>query len=284
MKFCVFTDLHYDVIPDGDRRVRELLEHCLAQHVEFIVELGDLCHPTRENRKLMNQFQESGLQCYFSMGNHSTDFCSQQEVLDFLGLKKANYTVIRNLVKFIFLHAQETPEGPLLPENQLQWLERELESEHYFVICTHQSLCNDFITAKGKARGILNKEDVRILLERCNHRKKRVLLCINGHEHGSDLKFIGGIPYYTLNAASYFWQNIREIYPYSSDIHKRYPYLKNMVLYQEPLHSIITIGQGGCITIQGMEGHYKTVGPMEIGMEPVWNGVSVLPRTLSLRR
>lgn len=55
MKFCVFTDLHYDVIPDGDRRIYELIQECKDKRTEFVIELGDLCNPTEENYKIIQE-------------------------------------------------------------------------------------------------------------------------------------------------------------------------------------------------------------------------------------
>lgn len=299
MRFCVFTDLHYDVIPDGDRRLRELLEDCREKQVEFILELGDLCHPAEENKRVLEILRQSGIPCYFSLGNHNTDFCPPETALDFLGLERSWYSVVRENVKFVFLDAnflqtadgylpecrenysKATVVGPYIPPEQLHWLEQEIQDDrYYYIICTHQGLANDFVT-KTKARGIVNRQEVRTILERRNQRSRRVLLCINGHEHGSDVKKIGGICYYTLNAASYFWQNVRDMYPYSPEIHQRFPYLKNMVLYREPLHCIVTIDEKS-MTIEGMEGHYLTVSPEDIGMGNTWNGVSIAPRTESL--
>ena len=285
MRFCIFTDLHYDMIPDGDRRIQALLRDCISRKVDFILELGDLCHPTAENRRILQMFAEAGIPVYFSLGNHNTDFCPEHTALEFLGLASGHYSFVKDNVKFIVLHASEPDAlhtGVSIPYEQLCWLEQELADDRYFyIICTHQSLANDFVTAKGKARGILNRAEVRAILERRNAEKTRVLLCLNGHEHGSVVNIINGIPYYTLNSASYFWQGVCPMYPYGPEIHQRYPYLKNMVLYREALHSIVTVDTSGVLTVEGMRGHYLTVGPQDIGMEPVWNGVSVLPETLS---
>lgn len=231
MRFCVFSDLHYDAVPDGARRLEELLR----DHVKFV-------------------FLDAN---YLKTAD------------GYLPERRENY-------------AKATVVGPYIPPEQLAWLEREIVDDRYFyVICTHQSLANDFVT-KTKARGIVNRQEVRAILERRNARSHRVLFCINGHEHGSDIKKIGSIHYYTHNSTSYFWQSVKEMYPYSRETHERYPYLKNMVLYREPLHSIVTIDESGAVTIAGMEGHYLTVGPQDIGMGDTWNGVSILPRTESL--
>ena len=88
-----------------------------------------------------------------------------------------------------------------------------------------------FVTSNGKSRGIQNRKEIQNILEK-NNGERQVLLCINGHDHGCDVKQINGIYYYTLNSASYIWQNVKEIYSYGEDVHKNYPYLKNMILYK----------------------------------------------------
>lgn len=284
MRFCVFSDLHYDAIPDGDRRIRELLKSCRENRAEFIVELGDLCHNEEKNRHVVDAFRESGIPCYFSLGNHNLDGCGKEAATEFLGLERPYYVVKKENVKFIFLDANEEAlmdgkPGPYIPLEQITWLEEELsEDGFYFVICSHQSLVNDFVT-KTKHRGVVNREEVRTVLEQ---RRDKILFCINGHEHGSGIQKVGGIYYYQLNSASYYWQNVKEIFPYGQAVHEKYPYLKNMVQYREPLHVMVTIDEKMNVEISGMEGHYLTVGPEEIGMGDTWNGVSILPRTETL--
>jgi hypothetical protein len=58
--------------------------------------------------------------------------------------------------------------------------------------------------------------------------------------------------------------------------------LKNLILYKEPLHIIVTIDEKMNIIIQGMNGHYQNVTPKEIGIGDTWNGVSIKPQTSSL--
>lgn len=83
---------------------------------------------------------------------------------------------------------------------------------------------------------------------------------------------------------SYIWFGPQfEHFCYSKEIHKQYPFLKDMVLYQEGLYSIITITENGGIDIHGMEGHYQNVSPKELGIEDVWNGRSILPIISSLK-
>lgn len=300
MKFCVFTDLHYDVIPDGDRRIYELIQECKDKRAEFVIELGDLCNPTEENHKILDLFIAEGIPCYCSIGNHNTDFCLPEQVLSFLGLTKGYYSVIRENVKFVFLDANyiKTESGcapeckanfktsndknPYIPKEQIEWLKREIADENYFyIICSHQSLANDFI-AGNRSRGIINREAVRKVLEERNSLCRKILFCINGNDHGDDIKLINGIYYYSLNSASYIWHGVKQTYNYSKDIHEKYPHLKDLILYEEPLHVIVTIDKNGNVEIKGMNGHYQNITPEDIGIADTWNGVSIKPETSSL--
>lgn len=284
MRFFVFTDLHYDAVPDGDRRLKELMKAAKEKGAKFILNLGDTCHPKAENRKIVETIRNCGIPCYMIPGNHDTDIWPESEVLSFWGLQKAYYSIVYGNVKFIFLNTVELQDGAIVPEEQIAWLKEELMSNHYFVILTHQSLSNDFVTSNGKSRGIRNRKEIRDILENLERTsgEKRVLLCINGHDHGCDVKQINGIYYYTLNSASYLWQNVKETFPYGEDIHAVYPYLKNMILYKQALHCVITIDNTGNAVIEGVEGNYLTVSPESIGMSSMWNGVHVMPNTLSI--
>lgn len=295
MKFAVFTDLHYDVIPDAKRRLHEFINIINEEKVEFIVELGDLCHPIDENKNIINVLSEC-VPSYFTIGNHDSDAYPIDIVLKFLRLNHSYYSFIVNNVKFIMLDANyyKTPNGirtyyehsydattddyPYVPQDQVVWLKRELEDDqYYYIIFSHHSLANDF-----KKRGISNRAEIRKLLDHKNKNGKKVLLCMNGHDHGDDLKVINGIPYYTLNSMSYIWHGTKETFNYSTEIHEKFPHLKDMILYEEPLHVIVTVDENMKIRIDGMEGHYQNITPKEIGLGSVWNAVSIEPRTSSI--
>ena len=151
---------------------------------------------------------------------------------------------------------------------EADWLLQELESEDFFyVVFSHHSLANDF-----RNRGIVNREVVRALLE-----KRRVLFCMNGHDHGEGCTIINGIPYITLNSMSYIWHGTKKLYSYDAKIHEKYPSLKDMILYQEPLHAFVEIGEDE-VRITGMNGHYQTVTPEDAEIGRMWNGVSIEPK------
>lgn len=300
MKFCAFTDLHYDVIPNADRRLYELIQDCKNKKVDFIIELGDLCNPTEENHKILDSFKDSGIPCYFSIGNHNTDFCSPETALRFFGLKKGYYSFVRENIKFIFLDAnyiktksgflpecksnfkETTDQCPYIPSEQIEWLKNEIsDNKYYYVICSHQSLSNDHVVGTY-SRGVVNRNEIQNISKHRNLNERKVLFCMNGNDHGDSVKVINGIYYYSLNSASYIWQGIKETYNYSKEIHDKYPHLKNLILYKEPLHIIVTIDDDNIVKIEGMKGNYLNITPQDIGMGETWNGVSIKPQTSSL--
>lgn len=295
MKFAVFTDLHYDAVPDGDRRIREFVQAVRKEDVDFIIDLGDLCNPSDENRHIIDELQKTGVPCHFVVGNHNSDEFPIKTVLKFFSLKKSYYSFIKGSIKFIVLNAnyiksadgykpydksnynKTKDEYPYMPEDEIEWLKNEISDDrYYYVILSHHSLANDFMK-----RGISNRSQIREILEERNKKDRKILFCMNGHDHGSDLKRINGIYYYTVNSMSYIWQCIKETFNYSSEIHKQYPYLKNLILYDEPLNVIVNIKDNMDVEIKGMNGHYQNVTPEDIGMGCVWNGISIDPITKS---
>jgi len=281
MRFLVFTDLHYDAMPDGQLRLEKLIRYGIDKKAEFILGLGDICHPKEENRFVIDSFDGCGLPYYFIPGNHDKEYCNEARVLKFWNLEKSYFSIMKDNVKFIFLSAVETIMGSTVPEEQVEWLAEELKADSFFVILTHQSLASEFITPNGKSRGMTNRKIIQNLLEERNKLGRHVLFCMNGHDHGSSIAKINGITYYTLNSCSYIWQGAKELFPYSPEVHEKYPFLKNEILYKEPLHCMVNIDEAGSVVIEGMEGSYLTVSPKDAGMDYSYNGVSILPHTLS---
>lgn len=297
VKFAVFTDLHYEVIPDGDRRLKEFIDKVKKSDIDFIIELGDMCHPKEGNRIILKNLESLEIPCYHTIGNHDSDLYSREEVIQFLNMKNNYYSFVKGNIKFIVLdacyikkgdecipyfnrnYAKATDNYPYIPSEELHWLSKELEDTlKYYVVFSHHSLHNEF--AK---RGIANREEVRAILEKANERGKQVLMCMNGHDHGDASVKIKGILYYTLNAMSYIWHGLKETYNYPKEIHQKYPWLKDIILYEEGLHAIVTINNDGQLTVEGMRGSYQNIKPSDVGIiDNRWNGVSVEPVVSSI--
>ena len=86
IRFLVFGDLHYDEVADGDSRIEEILASAQKRDLDFIVSLGDLCSPINENNKVLEQFKSQGIPFYSVIGNHETDNCKLNQILDFYSL------------------------------------------------------------------------------------------------------------------------------------------------------------------------------------------------------
>lgn len=298
VKFAIFTDLHFEHIPDGHKRIENFITNIRDVDVDFVIQLGDFCRPKEENQILLDMLDSLGKPHYHLIGNHDSDLFPKEKVMDFLHMDTSYYSFKYGKVKFIVLdtcfikkengyepyckknYNKTNDIYPILPDYELKWLESQLtDDSKYFVIFSHHSFENEF--AK---RGVYNRETVRNLINGVNHTGNRVLLCINGHDHGDSIEKIGQTYYFGLNSMSYIWFGPQyEHFCYSDEIHKQYPFLKDMVLYEKGLYSIITITESGGIDIQGMNGHYQNISPKELGLEGVWNGRSILPIVSSLK-
>lgn len=275
IRFLVFGDLHYDDLPDSEKRLEALIKKAKEENVDFIVSLGDLCFPIEENRHVLEKLHSVGVSVHYVNGNHDTQVCPIEETLAFLGKEKAYGSFELGEYKFIILDScywrsevgdYHFPNSkrvksiyPVVPVEQVEWLKHELADNKKYIIFSHMSLVNEFAN-----RGIRNRQEMLDLFA-----GKQVLLCMNGHDHGDDLKMINGIPFVTVNAASHYcwWGGD----PPGSDV--------RMMPYKDALHVVVELDETE-IRIQGIESEYQAETPESVGLYDYrWNGVSVLPKT-----
>jgi len=152
----------------------------------------------------------------------------------------------------------------------MKWLKKELEDEERkYIIFSHHSLANNF-----RDRGIFNRDSVRNLF-----RNKKVILCMNGHDHGDDLSIIDNVPFYTVNSASYVWAGWQIMN--SKVLTQKYGHLNGILPYKQTLCVFVEMDETE-IKIKGMESKFLSVTPDDIGLyNYVWNGISIKPRTSS---
>ncbi len=281
IRFAVFTDFHYDFIHDGDKRLEELIAGLKQEEIDFVVSLGDLCRPFPSNQSIVERLRNSGIPIYFAVGNHDIELSEVKELTEFLGIENDWYSFVKDDVKFIILNScyesrdgvfyphskelfnRETDIYPLIPDIQIEWLKEELRDEQMkYVVVSHHSLVNHF-----RDRGIVNRMEIRRVLETRN-----VILCMNGHDHGDQYWEINGIPYLTINSASYIWHGTKEIYSYAPEIHEKYPWLRYIIMYDRPLYAVVTIDEE-TLKVKGMKGGYQTISPKEAGLGNKWNGI-----------
>lgn len=293
IRFAAFTDLHYDHIHDGAERINEFMNTIKSEQLDFVISLGDLCYPTEKNKWILEKLRSTNIPIYFIVGNHDTDQYTQDDVMKFLGLKSLNNSFLIGNTKFLLLNScyirknhidfpfckknfeKEADLYPLIPDFEVKWLKNEMSNPEYnYVIFSHHSLVNDFAQ-----RGIVNKQEIQDILS-----TRKTILCMNGHDHGQDCKVIQNKPFYTVNSMSYIWHGRKEVFSYDKDIHKQFPYLKDIIVYKNALHCIVEISHGK-IKIRGMKSEYQNTTPEDIGiLNRMWNGVSIEPKTLNYEK
>lgn len=233
--------------------------------------------PHQPQLQVLQQFNHFEKPSYHVIGNHEMDFCTKKAVMDAYGLDCSHYAWHINGWHFIVLDSSfyrdrdgnlrdynygeyfETNDLPYLSDEQLQWLECELQSsDEPTVICSHQPLCHH-------SRGIKNVDEFQSILSEANYRRKKVYLCLNGHLHIDNLQTEGGVLYYTVNSISNLWmgQNFSALH-YSPEIHEQYPCLSFVAPYQVPLFAIIDLNSKG-ITVTGRQGNFVPPTPSQLG-------------------
>ena len=93
LRFLVFSDLHYDEVEDGDRRVEDILKSAQKRNLDFIVSLGDLCNPVDKNKRILDKFNSLGVPFYNVIGNHETDDCQLTDISKFFSIKSPYYSI-----------------------------------------------------------------------------------------------------------------------------------------------------------------------------------------------
>ena len=289
IKFLVFSDLHYDDVEDGDKRIDTILANARDRQLDFIVSLGDLCKPVAANRKVLKKFSSLGVPFYPVIGNHETDEAALDAITEFYSLNAPYYSVVYGSYKLIFLNTCYLMENgtetayykrnfkhsssayPIVPVDEIRWLQEELKTGTKCIVFSHHSFINEFMK-----RGVSNKSTIQELF-----RENPVLLCLNGHDHGDSFAFVDGVSYMTVNSANYAWLGTK--IASSKALMEKYSYLHGMLQYAQAMSAYIEIDDHE-IRIFGEEGRYLSVTPDDIELyDYKWNGVSVRPRISSHR-
>jgi len=278
----VIVDLHHDVMHDGTQRLTTFLEACAIRKPNFIIQLGDFCHPLYRNRSLLDLWQQFSGKRYHVLGNHDMDVASKKETMDWLGMQHNYYSFDFYPYHFVVLDAnylyqngqftdyekanfyRDDQYKTFIHPDQIDWLAADLSATTLpTIIFSHQSLVHE-------RWGVKNRMHIQHILEAENRSAgyPKVLACVNGHNHLDFHRVLNGIHYIDINSASYFW--LGESYTYTTQhpkaIHARYPYLKYVASYQAPLFTFLTLGANGTIQIEGRQTTWVGLSPQERGL------------------
>ncbi len=270
VRFGVFSDVHKDIMHDADERLKAFVDEASKQSLDFIIQLGDFCRPSGQNKEFLDIFNGYQGAKYHVIGNHEMDGgFSREQVVDFWGAVARYYSFNTNGFHFIILDGNDKNPSPekasgyarFIGNEQIQWLENDLAATDLpCIVFSHQSLEN-------KEVGIENQAEVRAILEKANAdaQSTKVVACFSGHHHTDYACAINGIHYIQINSMSYSWlgedyQTIR----YGKEIDEKYPWIKYTVPYEQPLFAFVTVDERK-IRIEGAKTRFVGPGPEEIG-------------------
>jgi alkaline phosphatase len=228
VKFGLLTDSHYArqsvrgsrYYDQSIQKMADAVKVFNSNKLDFIIELGDFKDMSKTPDKqetltflnsIEHEFQQFDGPVYHVLGNHDMDCISKHDFLlnttNYGNAKgKTYYSFICQNIKFIILDANFNPDDSdyscgnfdwtyaKIPENQKQWLQRELQTSYLVVVFVHQLL--DSFSNVPAAVCIKNAEEITEMLEESN----QVIAVFQGHHHKGSYSYKSGIHYYTMKA------------------------------------------------------------------------------------
>ncbi len=266
MKFLLFSDFHClpGVFKAGDMEaLRFLQRRAEEENCSVILHAGDLTHGPSLCPEIAEAYNAFHIFSLHTMGNHDADKTPYPETLRQYGLTRGHYHLDIRGYRFIFCdtnylrnadgsftHYSEenyvgrAPDKDWLPPDQLRWLEGLVNnSADPCVILSHQSF-------EREADGVQNYAEVRRIINEANRRRPHsVLLCINGHNHRSNVRILDGVCYMEMPAACFdFVPRRHALFP--AELEQRYARIANTVVFNEPLYAIVEL-EGTTIRVRG---------------------------------
>lgn len=270
VRFGVISDVHQDIMHDGEERLSRFIEEMNTVQPDFIIQLGDFCRPYSYNKAFLDIYNDFQGPQYHVIGNHEMDGgFSRDSVLSFWSVQKSYYSFDSGDFHFIVLDGNDFNPGPnkssgynrFIGADQIEWLKVDLEStENRCILFSHQALRGKF--------GIDNAQKIRHILEDTNARagNQKVIASFNGHNHADTVFQINGIYYVEINSSSYDWLGGDYTHQsYSKEVHEQYPYIQYTAPYEQPVWALVEIGSKGTIRITGKGSNWVGPSPKELG-------------------
>ena len=269
-RFGVITDVHQDVMPDAVDRMRAFVAAMREAKAEFVIQLGDFCMPKASNREFLAAWNAFPGPRYHVIGNHDIEApFTREQTAAFWGMPGLHYTFDAGAFAGIVLDANE-PGGKAtvyypryIGPDQLAWLERTaMASAKPVIVFVHQPI--DY------SEGLENGSEVRAVLARVEAaRPGGIQAVFAGHFHQDGVQTFAGslLPFVQVNSASYYWLGDagQSLDYFPPDMHERYPGLRNVAVYKDPLWAIVDVD--------------PAAGEMRItGRRTQWVGISALER------
>lgn len=267
VKFSVFADMHFRV---GNynwtvERMAQILERARKNKVDFIIHCGDFCHDVRTAGPVLDQFNNFELPHYHTMGNHDFEGTKTlEEVVSAYQMKDGNfYSFDRGVFRFIVLDTNyfRRPDGSLMHYASSTAYEKCHQKEAILPPEQIAFLREKLSTAKGPCAifshhgfkhtsGITNAAEAK---DAVFDSQKYPVIWINGHHHRNSLKLEKQVAFFNLNSTTSEWVG-KPHHAYPEEIMKKCNVSKHELLFDTPVHAIITMSKDGEIDIDGMKG------------------------------
>ena len=282
VRFGLIADVHHDIMPDGPERLGAFVKAMKRARVDFIIQLGDFCIPRPRNRPFLEIWNRFEGPRYHVLGNHDMDGgYSRRQTAEFYGMPGLHYTFDAGPIRGIVLDGNE-PGGKVsgyaryIGQEQQKWLRRQLEAaDRPVVLFIHQPFDAD-------NEGCLeNAGEIRAILEAAQHHRPGLILAVfAGHWHLDYQRVVNGIRYIEINSASYWWlanpAARGETFPH--EIHKKYPYLRCVAAYRDPLWAVATFDfERREFILKGRRSTWIGPSPWERGEKTSWTEAELHP-------
>ncbi len=264
LRFGMIADVHHGLMPKAEKRLAAFLEEAAQRDLDFLLQLGDFCHPRPDAHAFVKLWEQADVPRYHVLGNHDMDLGSKRQIMDLWQMEQNVYSFDAGAYHFVvldcnFLHLDgayvDYEHGNFYVDDQLRtfihpeqldWLKEDLAlTNRQTIVVTHQAL--DEIWNGGKAK---NRRAVRRIFAEANKQAgfQKVIACFCGHHHLDAHSMIDGIHYVQVNSASYYW--VGEAYG-------------RLAVYRDPLFAFVTIGAEG-IVIEGRRSVFVDPTPVDL--------------------
>lgn len=291
LRFGVVVDVHKDLMPDANQRLECFISEAMSKDVDFIIQLGDFCMAESQNQEFLgiwNQFENPK---FHVLGNHDMDRHTKEEMLDFWNMPKTYYSYDVGGYHFIVLDANFLHQNgefvnyknanfyvddvlrTFVDPTQIAWFKSDLEATNLpTIVFSHQSLWHP-------VWGVKNRAEIQHVLEA---NSKKVISCMNGHNHIDYHFHKNDIDYIEINSMSYNWvgSKYKSTTRFSETMYQEYPNLPHIAGYKDPLFAFVTLNSKGVMEVEGVKSKWLSPSPYDMGMPKAREG-SVLTAEIS---
>ena len=264
VRFGLIADLHQDLIHDARERLESFIYESKEQSVDTVIQLGDFATPVAKNQHIIDAFNASHPTALHVIGNHDTDGGrTSEQVVATWGMKSRFYSTEVRGIKLIVLDGNDRPAGHRsgypahIAENQIEWLTGELQHGGPMIVLCHQPLA-----------GPSSVDNASVIQGLLTAASDRILVAINGHTHIDELLELGGVHYWHVNSAAYYWVGNQFSHTsYPPEVHAKFPAQSSTCPYQNGLFSFLEVNlRSGKIAITGRESTWVGSSPAELGV------------------